>query len=52
MRRIAAQNLDGTGAIEVARVPLGQVKPLVLRDDIRVAGSVALCLLALRRLRH
>ncbi|MEJ7664840.1 MAG: hypothetical protein WKG07_37675 [Hymenobacter sp.] len=50
MRPVAAQHLDPTENIEVELVPLAEVEGLVLRGDIRVAGSVALCLLALRRL--
>lgn len=50
-RQVAAQHLDETEAIEVVKIPLAQVEERILRGDIRVAGSVALCLLALRQLR-
>ena len=50
VRPVAAQHLDETENIEVVLVPLADVESLILRGDIRVAGSVALCLLALRRL--
>lgn len=49
-RRVAEQNLDETENIEVLTVPLTEIEALVLSGQIRVAGSVALCLLALRRL--
>ncbi len=49
-RRVAEQDLDETENIEVLTVPLAQVEALVLSGQIRVAGSIALCLLALRRL--
>ncbi|RTQ46894.1 NUDIX hydrolase [Hymenobacter gummosus] len=49
-RRVAAQHLDPTENIEVLTVPLAAVEELVLSGQIRVAGSVALCLLVLRRL--
>lgn len=48
--QVAEQDLDETENIEVVRVPLAEVEAHILRGDIRVAGSVALCLLALRRL--
>ena len=50
VRKIAEQHLDETENIEVVPVPLHEVEGLVLRGEIRVSGSVALCLLALRRL--
>jgi len=50
VRPVAAQHLDPTENIEVVLVPLAEVEGLVLRGEIRVSGSVALCLLALRRL--
>lgn len=51
VRETAAQDLDETENIEVVKVPLAEVEGLVLRGEVRVAGSVALCLLALRQLR-
>ena len=50
VRPVAAQHLDETENIEVVLVPLAEVEGLILRGEIRVSGSVALCLLALRRL--
>lgn len=50
VRPTTAQDLDETENIEVVLVPLAEVEGLILRGDIRVSGSVALCLLALRRL--
>lgn len=50
VRLVAAQDLDETENIEVVLVPLAEVEHLLMRGDIRVSGSVALCLLALRRL--
>ena len=49
-RQVAAQQLDETENIEVLTVPLAEIEGLVLSGQIRVAGSVALCLLALRKL--
>jgi ADP-ribose pyrophosphatase len=49
-RLVAAQDLDATENIEVLTVPLNQVESMVLGGQIAVAGSVALCLLALRKL--
>jgi 8-oxo-dGTP pyrophosphatase MutT (NUDIX family) len=49
-RQVAGQDLDETENIEVLRVPLAEVETMVLSGQIRVAGSVALCLLALRKL--
>jgi len=50
VRHVAEQDLDETENIEVVLVPLAEVEGYILRGDVRVAGSVALCLLALRRL--
>ncbi len=52
VRQVAAQHLDQTEAIEVVNVPLAEVEERILRGEIRVSGSVALCLLALRRLQQ
>lgn len=49
-RRVSAQNLDETENIEVLTVPLTEVESMIFDGRIRVAGSVALCLLALRKL--
>ncbi|MBC6613235.1 NUDIX hydrolase [Hymenobacter sp. BT507] len=49
-RQVAEQHLDPTENIEVVRVPLAEVEGMVLRNEIKVSGSVALCLLALRKL--
>ena len=49
-RQVAGQDLDETENIEVLRVPLAEVEGMVLSGQIRVSGSVALCLLALRKL--
>jgi len=49
-RKVAEQDLDETENIEVLTVPLTQIEPMVLSGQIRVAGSVALCLLTLRKL--
>jgi len=50
VRHVGEQDLDETENIEVVLVPLAEVEGYILRGEIRVAGSVALCLLALRRL--
>jgi ADP-ribose pyrophosphatase len=47
---VAAQHLDETENIEVVLVPLAEVAGKIMRGEIRVSGSVALCLLALRQL--
>lgn len=49
-RRVAEQQLDETENIEVLTVPLTELEAWVLNGTIRVAGSMALCLLALRQL--
>ena len=50
VHHVAEQNLDETENIEVVLVPLAEVESYILRGEIRVSGSVALCLLALRQL--
>jgi ADP-ribose pyrophosphatase len=50
VRLVAEQDLDETENIEVVLLPLAEVEPAIMRGDIRVSGSVALCLLALRQL--
>jgi len=50
VRKVAAQDLDESEAIEVLKVPLHEVEQMILSGQLRVAGSVALCLLALRKL--
>ena len=50
VRPVAAQHLAPTENIEVVLVPLAEVASRILQGDIRVSGSVALCLLALRHL--
>lgn len=50
VRKVAEQDLDESEHIEVVRVPLEEVAEMVLSGKVHVAGSVALCLLALRRL--
>ena len=44
------QDLDETENIEVVLVPLAEVADRIMQGEIRVSGSVALCLLALRHL--
>lgn len=48
--RVAEQHLDPTENIEVVLVPLAEVASRIMQGEIRVSGSVALCLLALRQL--
>ncbi|HEY4652700.1 MAG TPA: NUDIX hydrolase [Pontibacter sp.] len=48
--KVAEQDLDESENIEVLYVPLQEVEQLVLSGKINVSGSVALCLLALRKL--
>ena len=50
-RLVATQELDATENIEVLTVPLDHIEPMILSGQIQVAGSVALCLLALWKLR-
>ncbi|GAA4414426.1 NUDIX hydrolase [Nibrella viscosa] len=50
VRKVAEQDLDESEAIEVLTVPLTEVEAMVLSGQINVSGSVALCLLSLRRL--
>ncbi|WP_347158500.1 NUDIX hydrolase [Pontibacter chitinilyticus] len=49
-RKVSEQDLDATENIEVLNVPVQQVSAMVLNGEISVSGSVALCLLALRKL--
>ncbi|WP_242927500.1 NUDIX hydrolase [Pontibacter vulgaris] len=49
-QKVAEQDLDETESIEVLKVPLHEVESMVLSGKINVSGSVALCLLALRKL--
>lgn len=49
-RRVAAQHLDETENIEVLKVPLTDIESMIFSGQIKVAGSIALCLLALRKL--
>ncbi|MBB6611168.1 NUDIX hydrolase [Pontibacter sp. Tf4] len=48
--KVAEQNLDETENIEVLHVPVKEVEQMVLSGSIHVSGSVALCLLALKKL--
>ncbi|MBF9252806.1 NUDIX hydrolase [Pontibacter sp. 172403-2] len=50
VRKVAEQNLDESEDIEVLKVPLQEVEQLVLKGEVNVSGSVALCLLVLRKL--
>ena len=50
VRKVADQDLDESEHIEVLKVPLQEVEPMILDGQINVAGSIALCLLALRKL--
>ncbi|MFD2514892.1 NUDIX hydrolase [Pontibacter locisalis] len=49
-RKVAEQKLDETENIEVLKVPLDKVEGMIMNREIHVSGSVALCLLALRKL--
>ena len=49
-RLVAAQHLDETENIEVLKVPLVDIEGMIFSGQIKVAGSIALCLLALRKL--
>jgi len=51
VRKVAEQDLDESESIEVLKVPLDEVEDMVLSGKIQVSGSVALCLLALRKLK-
>ncbi|MCX2739882.1 NUDIX hydrolase [Pontibacter anaerobius] len=48
--KIAEQDLDVSEHIEVLKVPLQEVEHLVMSGQVNVSGSIALCLLALRKL--
>ena len=50
VRKVAEQDLDETENIDVLKVPVSEVEGMVMRGEICVSGSVALCLLALRKL--
>jgi hypothetical protein len=47
---VAEQDLDESENIEVVKVPLEKVAEMVISGQINVSGSVALCLLALRKI--
>lgn len=51
-RQVAEQDLDASEDIEVIKVPLSEVEQMVLSGKINVSGSVALCLLALTKLKN
>ncbi|WP_266202499.1 NUDIX hydrolase [Pontibacter kalidii] len=48
--KIAEQDLDVSEHIEVLKVPLQEVESMILSGKVNVAGSIALSLLALRKL--
>ncbi|WP_018480111.1 NUDIX hydrolase [Pontibacter roseus] len=50
VQEVAAQDLDESENIEVLKVPLQEVEQMILDGRVNVSGSVALCLLALRKL--
>ncbi|WP_162055170.1 NUDIX hydrolase [Pontibacter pamirensis] len=50
VKKVAAQDLDESEAIEVLKIPLHEVADMISEGKIQVSGSVALCLLALRKL--
>lgn len=50
VREVAAQDLDESEHIEVLKVPLQEVEQMIMSGQVNVAGSIALCLLALRKL--
>ncbi|GAA4430029.1 NUDIX hydrolase [Pontibacter saemangeumensis] len=50
VRKVAEQDLDESEAIEVLKVPLHEVEQMILNGQLQVAGTIALCLLALRKL--
>jgi len=50
VHKVAGQNLDESEDIEVLKMPLVEVEQMVMNGEISVSGSVALCLLVLRKL--
>ncbi len=50
VKKVAAQSLDVSENIEVLTIPLQEVEARILSGDIKVSGTVALCLLALHKL--
>lgn len=48
--KAAEQDLDESENIEVLHIPISEVEQMVLSGEINVSGSVALCLLALKKL--
>jgi ADP-ribose pyrophosphatase len=48
--KVAEQDLDESENIEVLKILISEIEGKVLTGEIRVSGSVALCLLALRKL--
>lgn len=51
-KKVKEQELDDTENINVVKVPLEEVKQLIRRGEIKVAGSVALGFMALDYLKH
>ncbi len=50
VRQVAEQDLDETENIEVLKIPLQNVGSMIQNGQIHVSGTVALCLLVLRKL--
>lgn len=50
VKKVAEQDLDETENIEVLKIPIHKVEEMLLNSEIHVTGSVALCLLVLRKL--
>ncbi|QCR21071.1 NUDIX hydrolase [Pontibacter sp. SGAir0037] len=50
VRKVAEQDLDETENIEVLKVPLKEVEGMIMSGKIHVSGTVALCMLALKKL--
>lgn len=50
VHQVAEQDLDVSENIEVLKVPLEEVENMILSGKVNVAGSIALSLLALRKL--
>ncbi|TXK45758.1 NUDIX hydrolase [Pontibacter qinzhouensis] len=48
--KVAEQNLDVSENIEVLTIPLEEVEAKIMAGEIKVSGTVALCMLALRKL--
>ncbi len=51
-QKVYEQELDTTENIEVVKIPLDQIIPMIMNGEIKVAGSIAISFLALEKLKE